>query len=122
MRGRALGVGQVGAEVHHARLAGAMRARQLGDALAVGEHQAGGAQAARDRLGARPAAIGGVQHVSAVHGDDQRDVGARPGAPRRTASPAGTALWAWTRSNGNVLRSRRRARPSVGAAHAPQVA
>ena len=35
---------------------------------------------------------------------------------RRTASPAGTALWAWTRSNGNERRSRRSAMPIDGAA------
>ena len=51
----ALGRGSVGAEVHDARLARAVGARELGDALAVGEHQPRRAEAARDRRARRAA-------------------------------------------------------------------
>ena len=75
---RMRGGGEIGAEVHHARLAGAVGARQLGDSPAVGEHQAGGAQSAchcrEARGGAGRRSGGRVEHVAAVHGDDQRHV------------------------------------------------
>ena len=75
---RTRGGGQLGAEVHDARLAGAVRTRELGDAVAVGEHQARGAEATRDRLRAGLVAPGGVQHVPAVHRDDDGAGKARP--------------------------------------------
>ncbi len=74
----ALGGGEIGAEVHHARLAGAVGASELGDAVAVGEHEPGGAEAARHGLRAVLAASGGVEHVAAVDGDDHGPVDARP--------------------------------------------
>ena len=40
---------------------------------------------------------------------------------RRTASPAGTALWAWTSSKGKRRRSARSATASEGAAQRPQL-
>ena len=40
---------------------------------------------------------------------------------RRTASPAGTALWACTSSKAKRLRSRRNATASEGAAQRPQL-
>ena len=72
--GRALGVGHRGPEVNDARLARTLGTGQLGNALAVGKHQAGGAQRARDRLGAAPATFRGVVQVPAVYGHDERRV------------------------------------------------
>jgi hypothetical protein len=70
--------GQVRAEVHHARFPRAVRAGKLGDALAVGKHQAGFGQ----RVVHGPLAVGHapgcVEHIAAVHRDDQRSAnGAR---------------------------------------------
>ncbi len=65
------GGGEVGAEVHHARLPRAVGAGELGDAAAVGEHQAGGAEPARDGLAADGGAGGGVEHVAAMDGDHE---------------------------------------------------
>ena len=70
--------GEVRPEVHHPHLPGAVGAGELGDAAAVGEHEAGGAQSACDGRAAGRGAGGGVEHVAAVHGDHERHV--EPGA------------------------------------------
>ena len=80
---RALRGRQVGAEVHDARLARAVAARQLGDALAVGEHEAGGAEPARDRARSGGVASRRVENVAAVHRDHERL--AQPRGGERTA-------------------------------------
>ncbi len=85
--GGALCRGEIGAEMHHARLTGAVSARELGDAVAVGEHQRGRAQAARHRVRAGPVAPGGIEHVPAMHRYHHRRAQARDGAPRRRPGP-----------------------------------
>jgi hypothetical protein len=65
---------KVGAEVHDTRLAGAVDARELGDPMAVREHQRSGTEAARDGSRSRIVSPGRVQHVAAVHRHDDRHV------------------------------------------------
>ncbi len=113
----AAGRGQVGAEVDDAHVSARHRRGQLGDAAAVGEHRRGRFEGALHGLAAGVAARRCVEHVAAV---DRHDHAVPARRARRTASPAGTALWAWIRSNANERRRRRSARPSAGAAQAPQ--
>ena len=67
--------GQIGAEVYDTRLTGPLRLGQLGDALAVGEHEVGGAQAAGDGGLSAGAARSGVEDIAAVHRHDQGNFG-----------------------------------------------
>ncbi len=112
----ALGARELGSEVDHARLARAVGTGELGDSVAVGEHELRGAEAARDRLGTGRVASGGVQHVAAVHRDDQRRV--------HTCTAHGVGgryrVVGVDESNANERCRRRSASASAGAAHAPQ--
>ena len=58
--------------MHHARLARAGSARELGRAGAVSEHERGGTQGAAYRPRPGVAAGGGVEHVAPMHRDHQR--------------------------------------------------
>ena len=69
---------KVGSEVDDARLARAVCTRELGDAVAVGEHEAGGMEAASDCTGSGVVADGRVEDVAAVYGDDDGAGEARP--------------------------------------------
>ena len=93
-------------------------AGQLGDALAVGQHQPGGAQAAC-ATASRPAGERGrgVEHVAAVHRDDQRHVeaGAAHGVAGRARRCGRGSARSRTRGAGGAARA-----PSAGAAQAPQ--
>ncbi len=84
---RAAWLGQVGSEVHHARVAGAVLVRQLGDAAAVRKHHGGGAEVALDRFAPGLGARRRVEHVAAVHRHHQRHARGGRGAPRRRRAP-----------------------------------
>ena len=73
--GGAGAAGQVGPQVHHANLAGAVLVAAPRGVGAVGQHQARAGQRAMDGVAGTTPPVHRGQHVAAVNGDQHRHAG-----------------------------------------------